>query len=359
MTLAIQRPTLIIDESKAKSNIRTIIDRAVRHDLTYRPHFKTHQSHTVGRWYRELGIKKITVSSVVMAEYFAEDGWDDILIAFPYNPLEFKSIDSLAKKVNLGILIESEEALAHATTNLRNQLTYHVAIDVGYHRTGIPWENSTLVRTLMNFQTHHHFGGLVTHAGHTYDARGNEAIEATHLSSLEHFNHLVKELDTSVHVSYGDTPSCSVSEVWTGIDELRCGNVVYYDLTQEAIGSCTLDQIAVAVACPIVAKHPDRNQLIVYGGGVHFSKDRLETAQGNRYGQAVRFTKEGWEIIPDVYMMGLSQEHGKVSAPKRFIETCQIGDIIGFLPVHSCMAADSLYLQQTLDGSTVTKMMIK
>ena len=65
------------------------------------------------------------------------------------------------------------------------------------------------------------------------------------------------------------------------VDELRPGNFVFYDLMQEEIGACTLDDIAVAMACPVVAVHPDRMQWIIYGGAIHFSKDFL-TLEGGR-----------------------------------------------------------------------------
>jgi len=77
-------------------------------------------------------------------------------------------------------------------------------------------------------------------------------------------------------LSIGDTPTCSVAEDFSGIDEIRPGNFVFYDLSQYQIGSCTIDQIAVAMACPIVAIHETRNEIVIYGGGVHFSKERLE-----------------------------------------------------------------------------------
>ena len=73
--------------------------------------------------------------------------------------------------------------------------------------------------------------------------------------------------------SYGDTPSCSLADNFEGFDEIRPGNFVYYDVMQYHIGSCSLDEIAVAVACPVVAIHPERNEVVIYGGAVHFSKE--------------------------------------------------------------------------------------
>ena len=42
------------------------------------------------------------------------------------------------------------------------------------------------------------------------------------------------------------------------------------------IGVCNYYDIALAMVCPIVAIHNDRNQMVIYGGGIHFSKDRLD-----------------------------------------------------------------------------------
>jgi D-serine deaminase-like pyridoxal phosphate-dependent protein len=355
----ISRPTLLIDEQKAKDNIRAILNKCKQHNLSFRPHFKTHQSTTVGEWYKEMGVTKITVSSVIMAEYFINHGWRDVVIAFPYNPLEAALIETLAGQASITLLIESKEALDHLTKKVNQCVNYQIAVDCGYHRTGIHWENVELIKDLMNYPSHHRFAGLLTHAGHTYNARGKTQVMDTHQSALSNIRSLVRHLGEEVTISYGDTPSASICDQWGGINELRCGNMVYYDLTQAAIGSCELENIAVAIACPVVSKHPERNELIVYGGGVHFSKDRLETDAGTIYGQGVRLEGAQWHILHDVVLIGLSQEHGKVSAPPTFIEKVQIGDLIGFLPVHSCMAADLLVLQQTLSGLPIKKNMMK
>ena len=355
----ISRPTLLVDQSKAEKNIRSVQERCERHGLSFRPHFKTHQSITVGNWYKALGVKKITVSSVVMAEYFIQDGWADVLIAFPYNPLEAATINRLAEKATVGVLIESVESLEHLKLNVSNRVNFHIAIDCGYKRTGVSYTNAGLIERLMTKNSHHLFSGWVTHAGHAYSARGRNEIEPIHRQALHNLGQLIEAVGEKPYLSYGDTPSASTSEYWEHIDELRCGNMVYYDLTQALVGSCEKEDISVAIACPIVSKHPERNEMVVYGGGVHFSKDRLELNGETLYGQAVMITNDGWEIIEGVTMKGLSQEHGKVSAPSSFIDNTAIGDVIGFLPVHSCMAADLLVLQKTMSGQPIQKLQLK
>jgi len=160
-----------------------------------------------------------------------------------------------------------------------------------------------------------------------------------------------------VLVSLGDSPTCSVAEDFTGVDEIRPGNFVFYDLTQNKIGSNPLTQIAVAMACPIVAIHKDRSEIVIYGGGVHFSKDRLEDVEGTIFGRVVEKIENGWgNVIPNMYVNSLSQEHGVITVPTSEIENYTIGDHLLILPVHSCMTANLMKSYVTTDGRKIKKL---
>src|SRR6056297_1900749 len=98
ITDQITRPTAVLDIAIARKNLEKMQEKARKHQKGFRPHFKTHQSKAVGKLFADAGIKKITVSSVLMAEYFAFAGWQDITIAFPVNVREVKAINSLAGK---------------------------------------------------------------------------------------------------------------------------------------------------------------------------------------------------------------------------------------------------------------------
>ena len=69
--------------------------RVRQNQVRFRPHFKTHQSAAIGEWFRAEGVAAITTSSVEMATYFAEQGWNDITIAFPANVREIDQINRL------------------------------------------------------------------------------------------------------------------------------------------------------------------------------------------------------------------------------------------------------------------------
>ena len=102
--MKITKPTLLLDEYKCKKNIQNMFSRAKLHNIEFRPHFKTHQSLEIGQWFKEVGVNKITISSLEMATYFASK-WNDITVAFPVNILEIDTINSLAEKIILNVLI--------------------------------------------------------------------------------------------------------------------------------------------------------------------------------------------------------------------------------------------------------------
>lgn len=360
----IKEPTLLIDSKRCRNNILAMVQKASRNKVTLRPHFKTHQSHEVGRWFREEGITGITVSSLKMALYFAEDGWDDITVAFPVNVLEMDRINALAGKIRLNLLVESVHALRLLEQGLSSPVGIFIKVDTGYHRTGVDASNYAAIDAILDVVAKGEkfsFKGFLAHAGHSYAARNKEQIAQIHEESIglmralkQHYRDRYPGLIASV----GDTPTCSVMEDFSGIDEIRPGNFVFYDVTQTQIGSCQTEQIAVAMACPVVAIHEERNEIIVYGGGVHFSKDRVEDDHyGTIYGQVVEDDGLGWgKAVEGVYMKKLSQEHGTIAAPKAFIARFKEGDIIKVLPVHSCMTVDLMKEYLSTEGEKISCM---
>jgi D-serine deaminase-like pyridoxal phosphate-dependent protein len=217
----------------------------------FRPHFKTHQSVAIGEWFREHGVKAITVSSVSMAAYFADHGWDDITIAFPVNPREVDDINRLAEKIKLNLLLDSQEAALQLQSSLKTEVGIFIEIDTGSKRSGIESKELAVIEGIIEILSKSskiRFLGFLTHAGHTYRAKNKADVLEIHQESLRQMKNL-KEHFAAYHpiLSIGDTPSCSLAEDFSGADEIRPGNFVFYDLMQASIGSCTLDDIAVAL----------------------------------------------------------------------------------------------------------------
>ncbi|MEM0938460.1 MAG: alanine racemase [Bacteroidota bacterium] len=335
----ITRPTLLIDEVKCRANIAKMVAIADRAHAILRPHFKTHQSARIADWFREAGIDQCTVSSVSMAQYFAENHWNDITIAFPYNPLEANEINRLASMVELNILLESEASLQHAKDHLTEKAGFFIKIDVGTHRTGLDHRHESTISNLVNTSSDQlTFKGFLAHAGHTYKTKSKKNV-TTIFDKAKNILLPLKEKFGGV-LSYGDTPSCSMIEDLSMYDEIRPGNFVFYDWMQYEIGSCNVDEIAVCLACPVVALHSERNEAVVYGGAVHLSKDQVESNDEASFGKVARLKRSGWESEIVGNVVRVSQEHGIVQLPDKFLTELKVGDLIGIIPVHSCLTAD-------------------
>lgn len=329
-------------------------DKAKQSGVRLRPHFKTHQSADIGEWFRQYGVQAITVSSVDMAFYFAQHGWRDLTIAFPVNLLEIDRLNQLADQLTLHMLVESPEVVTFLADQLTVAVNIWLKIDVGYQRTGIPAAEIETVMELVD-QIEHvpqlTFKGLLTHTGQTYQARGKAAVQTLYDDTINKLKQLQAHLPQA-ELSIGDTPSCSLVDDLSAVDEIRPGNFIFYDVMQQQIGSCLETDIAVAVACPIVAKHPHRQQVVIYGGAVHLSKEFLLIGDGRRsYGKVATLASTGWSAsIPGVYVSAISQEHGIINANDDFIARVEVGDVLVILPVHSCLTVDLMRKYHTLEG---------
>lgn len=363
----IKIPTLLLDENKAKNNITKIYQKIAGKNILFRPHFKTHQSAEISNWFKSINTTAITVSSVEMAKYFFENGWDDILIAFPVNLRELEDIADLAATTKLSLLVESKESVQQLAKNLRNPVQCWIKIDVGSYRTGINWkkekevlELAEYINTFENIQ----FKGILSHAGQTYKAKSVEEMHEIYFDVLGKLTNLKKSLNENgiikCRISVGDTPSASILDEFGKIDEFRPGNFIFYDMQQYQLGVCKLNEIAVCLACPVVAIHPERNEAVIFGGAIHLSKDfYLSKENIPSYGAVVSLNDQGWN---DSGLVGsvrsLSQEHGVINFPNGVPVSIKSGGIIGILPAHSCLTVQANRAYINLSGKIIHTMLI-
>jgi D-serine deaminase-like pyridoxal phosphate-dependent protein len=145
-------------------------------------------------------------------------------------------------------------------------------------------------------------------------------------------------------------------EDFSGLDEIRPGNFIFYDLTQHSLGVCAEESIAVAVACPVVAKHAERGEyrLVLYGGAVHLSKDVLEGPAGKSYGGLAPLLPDGWgKMWPGAHLYALSQEHGLAAVGPELFAEIEVGSLVAVIPVHSCLTVDLYHQYLTLAGRQI------
>lgn len=360
--ITITKPTLILNKEQSLANISRMQEKAKKSGALLRPHFKTHNSAYIGNWFRRLGIHSITVSSATMAKFFSAYGWRDITIAVPVNILEMNLINELANELNLNIQADTSDILQAIENGLNYQVGFYIEIDTGHHRSGVFWKDLTEIDRMLDYLSRSNrlkFRGFLTHPGHTYSADSKEEILDIYKDMVQKMNYLkdfYREAWPELTISVGDTPSCSLVEDFSGVDEIRPGNFIFYDLMQYSLGSCSLEDIAVAMACPVISKNLSRSEVVIYGGATHFSKDFLYKSNGEHiYGYVVRFHEKGWtNPVPEAYLANLTQEHGIIRAPREFIEETRIGDVLGVLPVHSCLTVHLMKGYQTIEGEAIS-----
>ena len=345
-------------------NISRMAKKAAGHGLVFRPHFKTHQSRTIGRWFRDFGVNRIAVSSLTMARYFEDDGWNNISIAFPVNFRELPAISELNDRVELHILVSHGEGVEMIQRQMNRPVGLFIELDAGQGRSGFPVSDHTGIEKVIKETKKYNklrISGFLIHSGQTYHAGSPEKILEIHTRVLhvlravrERFSNMLPEAIFSL----GDTPSCSIAEEFEGVDEFRPGNFVFYDMMQKGIGACKTDQIAVCLACPVVARYPSRNEVIIYGGAIHLSKESLSLHGGKKlYGSVTNPGETGFgPVLPGCHVVSLSQEHGKIHAPAGQLRLFAPGSLAGILPVHSCLTADCMKSYLSLNGERIDHM---
>ncbi len=362
----IEKPTLLLDEAAARQNIQRMASRAKAAGAAFRPHFKTHQSAEIGEWFRSAGSRRSPSPPWIWRCILPGTGGADITIAFPANLRQQRDLAELARQIHLGLLVESVETVQRLASMLDAPADLWIKVDAGAHRTGLPWDAPEQVAQIVRSAQAAHplrLRGLLTHAGQTYAARGKDEVCRRYSESIARMNGLRRALVQQglgpLEVSVGDTPATSLCADLGAVDEIRPGNFIFYDAQQVQIGSCRWEDIAVALACPVVALHPERSEVIIYGGAIHLSKDYLLEGEQRSYGLVCLPEPESdrWSApLPGATVAGLSQEHGVIRMAADDLAKIQVGDLLCILPAHSCLTVTLMKRYLTLDGRNIDTM---
>ena len=354
----ITSPTLLISEKITRANLKRMADKATRHGKKLVPHWKTAQSHEVGNWAKEYGIREVTASSIKLAEYLCGQGWDNIHIAFPFNPLEIPRLNRLAANQSISVQLVNLITTQKLVDGLTHPVGFFIEIDAGYGRTGVAISDFETIEAILRTagqSANLQFKGFYLHPGHTYYTPDKAEIYDQSRRALHELKTKYQALYPNLVTRVGDTPGCAVTEDFGDVDEIGPGNFVFFDLMQAELGSCAKEDIAVCLAVPVVDINRERKEILIHGGGVHFAKDVLMDAAGNKnFGEVVMLDQGGWTITKDrSYLKSISQEHGIIKASDSLLSMVKVGDLLGILPVHSCMTADCMGEYLSIDGKKI------
>ena len=330
--------------------------KAQRSGTAFRPHVKTHKTIEGARLQHGGGWGPITVSTLAEAELFAKHGFRDITYAVPIAPDKLPRAAALAKRIErLNVLIDSEAALRAIEEFHRAQATtfdVFLKVDCGYHRAGVdPADpDSARLATAMAESPAVHFQGLLTHAGHSYHARDLEEIRriaAEEATCLTRFRALLGEELDEVTRSVGSTPTLSVIDDFSGADEVRPGNYVFYDAFQAAVGACAADDVAVSVLTTVIGAYPERQTAIVDAGALALSKDAGPNHVDPDFGYGI-VCDTALRPLP-ARLVALSQEHGKLATS----QPLPVGTRVRVVPNHSCLTAAMYDRYHVIEGANV------
>lgn len=353
----LQTPAFLVDKGVVERNCAQMLGKATASGVAFRPHVKTHKTREIARMQHGGSRGWITVSTMAEAEFFAADGFRDITYAVPIAPGKLGRAAALTKAIErFSILVDSERALQEVERFGREHgviFDVFLKVDCGYHRAGVDPSSPDSVRLAAALARSEaiRFQGLVTHAGHSYDAKTAEDIRrvaAEESASLTRFSALLAgEGIEGVVRSIGSTPTASIVERFSDCDEVRPGNYVFYDAFQATIGSCSRDDVAVSVLTTVVGSYPERGSLIVDAGALALSKDRGAEHVEPRCGYGLVCDVD-LQPLP-MRIVALSQEHGKIAcdAPP------PVGTRLRILPNHSCLTAAMFDRYHVLAGGRV------
>lgn len=347
-------PSLILDRSRLLANIARMQARAKDLGVILRPHLKTAKSAKVA----ELAVGKsgaITVSTLAEAEYFAKAGFRDITYAVPIAPQKLERVAGIMKAgVDLKIITDHPavaQVIAETGQKLGVTFSTLIKIDCGLGRAGIPPDSELLLPLAKALnQPGAKLAGVLTHAGHSYDAKSiaqiEQIAEEERLAAVTAAERLRAAGFACDIVSVGSTPTALYAKQLDGITEMRPGNFVFFDLFQAGLGSCGMGDVAVSVLATVVAHHPGRNHLLIDAGGLALSKDTgaNKHAPGTGYGRVCR----AGEALPldGLNIHDVHQEHGLLGgpltpdgrpAPKVDFAAFPPGTRLRVLPNHVCM----------------------
>lgn len=354
---ALATPSFLVDRDRTQRNCDRMREKAQRSNVAFRPHVKTHKTVEIAKMQHGGAIGPVTVSTLAEAEFLADAGFRDITYAVPIAPEHLARAAAIASRVDrLNVLVDSLVALdaIEAAGNAQGT-TFDVflKVDCGYHRAGVDpkrTESFELANRIAK-SGRANFRGLLTHAGHSYNATDIDEvirIAGEEAGSVARFAQKLEQGGIARLVrSIGSTPTASVVDRFTGCDEVRPGNYVFFDAYQHALGSCRSEDVAVSVLATVIGSYPERKNAILDAGALALSKDAGAVHLDRRCGYG---TVCDLELNPlPMTITALSQEHGKVecAAPP------PVGTKVRIVPNHSCLTAAMFDRYQVIDGNEV------
>ncbi|SDR25609.1 D-serine deaminase, pyridoxal phosphate-dependent [Paraburkholderia fungorum] len=368
----IETPAALIDVARMQKNIARMQAQMNTLGVAFRPHVKTTKCIDVVRAQIAAGARGITVSTLKEAEAFFAAGIRDILYAVSMVPARLPRAFALRRQgCDLKLVVDNPTAAAAiAAFGDQHGETFEVWIEVDTdgHRSGITPEQDTLLEVgRILHENGVKLGGVMTHAGSSYELNTPEALAALAEQERAGCVRAAQRLrDAGIPcpvVSVGSTPTALAAAQLDGVTEVRAGVYVLFDLVMHNVGVCALDDIALSVLATVIGHQAEKGWAILDAGWMAMSRDRGTSKQAHDFGYGQPCLLNG-TLLPGYVVSGANQEHGILSSTGDGSQADETPDItqrfpigmkLRILPNHACATGAQFpeYHAVSPDGSSV------
>jgi D-serine deaminase-like pyridoxal phosphate-dependent protein len=335
-------PYAVVSIERLVANIQRMQALANHAGVRLRPHGKTHKSPVIARLQLDAGAVGICCAKLSEAEVFADAGVTDIRLPYPINPVNAPRVLALMDRATLSIIVDDPGVAAEwsaVMTRAGRRLNVLVKVDVGTHRVGVDPDAPGVVDTIAEIAALPglSFRGLLSHAGHAYNAESPYAVAAIAARETEIMIGLASSLRARGvavdEISVGSTPTASLIPSQRGVTEMRPGNYVFLDRTQVGLGSATIADCALFIVATVVSR-PAADRAVLDCGSKTLTSDPARGFGATPGHGSVFLSSDENEADPNIVIERLSEEHAVCRVPVD--SPLRPGDRVRVLPNHAC-----------------------
>lgn len=348
--LDLTTPALLLDRGRLESNAARMRHRVAELGVTLRPHVKTSKSIDVLKILAGGLDGPITVSTLAEARYFFNAGVRDILYAVGIAPVKLPQVAQfICQGCVLRVILDSvaaAEAVRSFGASEGVTIEALIEVDTDGCRAGVAPDSDLVIEIGRRLSSGPgaKLAGVMTHAGGSYSARNRadfEAIAERERAGAVGAAERLRAAGLPVEiVSVGSTPTVHYARNLEGVTEARVGVYAFGDLVQAELGTCAMEDIAIAVIATVIGHNEAHGRVLVDAGFLALSRDRGTADMPVDWGYGAVCTLAG-QLIDSVRVDSANQEHGLITARSGLIDWGQfpIGSQLRILPNHACATA--------------------